>query len=149
MMLHNNNKLHRSVLLIPVCVVAMFFSVSQGVHARIKYGLWQITVEVIMDGTPVDAPAETFEKCITRNNLTPGDNKDKQGCEKDKVTRKGDTVNWTVSCARDKHTMTGSGVVTYSGNSMTGNAQFQAGGHGLATMNMKLNYKGKRLGRCK
>jgi len=101
-----------------------------------------------MDGMPVDTPQETFQKCISRKDLTPGNNKDKEGCDKDKVTRKKDNVNWTVSCARDNHTMTGNGLVVYSGNTMTGNAQFQVGGKGLATMKMKLQYKGKRLGKC-
>ncbi len=136
--------------LLKLCCILLGFGLLIGnAQARIKYGLWEITVKVQMDGTPVDTPEETFKKCITRKNLTPGDNKDKQGCEKDKVTRKGDTVNWTVSCEKDKHTMTGNGVVVYSGNTMTGNAQFQAGGKGMATMKMKLHYNGKYLGKCK
>lgn len=102
-----------------------------------------------MDSMPVDTPQEIFQKCISRDDLTPGNNKDKQGCDKDKVHRKGDSVNWTVSCAKDKHTMQGSGLVVYSGDTMTGHAQFQAGGKGMATMKMKLQYKGKRVGKCK
>lgn len=131
------------------CVVLGFSLMTDYAHARIRYGLWEIIVKVQMDSMPVDTPQETFKKCITRKNLTPGDNKDKQGCKKDKVTRKGDTVSWTVSCAKDKHTMTGNGVVVYSNRSMSGHAQFQAGGKGMATMKMKLQYKGKYLGRCK
>jgi hypothetical protein len=139
----------RTPLLKIFCTVLGFCLTTGFAHARIKYGLWEITVKVVMDGTPVDTPQETFQKCITRKNLTPGDSKDKEGCENDKVTRDGDTVNWTVSCERDKHTMTGNGVVVYTNNSMSGNAQFQAGGKGMATMKMKLQYKGKYLGRCK
>ena len=136
--------------LISLCCIAMGFVFMVGnAQARIKYGLWEITVQVQMDGAPVDAPQEKIRKCISRKDLTPGNNQDKEGCDKGKVTRKGDTVNWTVSCSKDDHTMTGNGLVVYSGNTMTGNAQFQAGGKGLATMKMKLQYKGKRLGKCK
>jgi len=139
----------RSPLHKTCCIFLSFCLMSGLAHARIKYGLWEIIVKVQLEGTPVDTPEETFQKCINRKNLTPGDSKDKEGCENDKVTRDGDTVNWTVSCERDKHTMTGNGVVVYTGNTMAGNAQFQAGGKGMATMKMKLQYKGKYLGKCK
>ena len=124
-------------------------AINSNAQARINYGLWEITINVQLDGTPVDTPHETIQKCISRDDLTPGNNQDKEGCASDKVTRKGDTVNWTVSCSKDKHTMNGTGLVVYSGDTMTGHAQFQAGGKGMATMKMKLQYKGKRLGRCK
>lgn len=144
----HNKTLRRGLL--SLCSIALGFVLLTGnAQARIKYGLWEITVKVQMDGTPVDTPEETFRKCITHDDLTPGDNKDKEGCEKDKVTRKDDTVNWTVSCVKDKHTMNGHGLVVYSGDTMTGHAQFQAGGKGMATMKMKLQYKGRRLGKCK
>lgn len=146
---HNKNNILQRALLSLGCTAFGVLLIADDVQARIKFGLWEITVQVQMDGAPVDTPQETFKKCITRRDLTPGDNKDKVGCEKDKVSRKGDKVSWTVSCAKDKHTMTGNGMVVYSGNTMTGYAQFQAGGKGLATMNMKLQYKGKRLGKCK
>ena len=144
----NNNTLRHRLFRLG-CVGLGFFLLVGHAQARIEYGLWEITIEVQMDGIPVDAPQETIKKCISRNDLTPGNMQDKQGCDKDKVTRKGDTVNWVVSCAKDKHTMTGNGLMVYSGKSMTGNAQFQAGGKGLATMKMQLQYKGRRLGKCK
>lgn len=144
----NNNTLRHGLLRL-CCIGLGLFLLAGNAQARIKYGLWEITVSVQLDGTPVENPHETIQKCITSKDLTPGNKQDKEGCSKDKVTRKGDKVNWTVSCSKDKHTMTGNGLVVYSGNSMTGNAQFQAGGKGLATMKMQLQYKGRRLGKCK
>lgn len=140
-------KLLRGLLATSLCL-GLILPVKSA-WAKIKYGLWEINIQVQMDGTPVDNPQDTFQKCITRNDLTPGNNTDKEGCDKDKVIRKGDTVNWTVSCAKDKHTMKGNGLVVYSGDTMTGHAQFQAGGKGMATMKMKLQYKGRRIGKCK
>jgi len=136
--------------LLSLCFVGIgFVSFQDNAQARIKYGLWEITVTVKMDGMPTDNPSEVFQKCINRNNLTPGNNTDKDGCDKDKVNRKGDTVNWTVNCAKDKHTLSGSGLVVYSDTTMSGHAEFQAGGKELATMNMKLQYNGKYMGKCK
>lgn len=136
--------------LIGFCGLAMGMTLPVGAaQAGINYGLWEIIIQVQLDGMPVDHPQETIQKCITPKDLTPGNNDDKEGCAKDKVTVQGNTVNWTVSCSRDKHTMQGAGLIVYSGDTMTGNAQFQAGGKGLATMKMKLQYKGRRLGACK
>lgn len=137
--------MHRKTYLKIIFVALGLTLMSSQAQARIKYGLWQITVTAQMDGMPVDTPQETFEQCISRKNLTPGDNKDKEGCKDSKVNRKGDTVTWTVSCAKDNHTMKGNGVVVYNDKSMTGHAQFQAGGKGLATMKMRLEYQGKYL----
>lgn len=117
--------------------------------AAINYGLWEITVQVQMELMPTEFPQEVFQKCISRDDLTPGGNQDKSGCDKDKVTVKGDTVNWTVKCEHEDHTMTGTGLVVYTEDNLTGHAQFQIGGVDLATMNMTLRYKGRRLGKCK
>ncbi len=144
---NSNSKLLRAWLGLG-CVVLSVALPLGAAEARINYGLWEITVKVQLDGTPVDNPEETFQKCITSTDLTPGNNADSEGCDKAKVTRKDDTINWTVSCAKDKHTMSGNGTVIYSGDTMTGNAQFQAGGKGMATMKMKLQYQGKRVGKC-
>ena len=141
--------LKTKTLLSLCCTVLGFMLFTAEAEARIKYGLWEISVQVQFEGTPVDTPEETFQKCISKDDLTPGDKKDNEGCDNDKVTVKGDTVNWTVSCSKDKHTMTGSGQVVYNKDTMTGTAQFQAGGKGMATMKMKLHYKGKYVGNCK
>ena len=131
------------------CVALSVVLPINAAEARIKYGLWEISIKVQLDGMPVDTPEESFQKYISSKDLTPGNNTDSEGCDKAKVIRKDDTVNWTVNCSKDKHTMSGSGQVVYSGDTMSGNAQFQAGGKGMASMKMKLLYKGKRLGKCK
>ena len=146
---HNNTNALRRSLLGLTCVCLSFMLLVSRAEARIKYGLWEINISVQMDGTPVDNPQETIQKCINSKDLTPGSHQDNDGCNQGDVVRKGDTVNWTVSCAKDNHTMTGNGLVVYSGDTLTGNAQFQAGGKGMATMKMKLYYKGKRVGKCK
>lgn len=139
----------RKTFSIITCIIISSSLMTNHAHARIKYGLWEITVTPVMDSSPVEDPASTIKQCITSKNLTPGDKKDQEGCKTYNVTRKGDTVSWTVNCTRDKHTMSGRGEVTYEKNKMSGHAQFQAGGKGLATMKMQLQYSGRYLGRCK
>ena len=138
---HNNINILRRNLFSVCCVgLGLVFLLSDA-QARIKYGLWEISIHAQMDVMPTESPQEVIQKCISKEDLTPGNTIDKDGCDQSKVTRKGDIVNWTVSCSRDEHSMTGNGLVVYSGNTLTGNAQFQAGGKGLVSMKMKLLYK--------
>lgn len=130
-------------------IVVVYGLTMTSAEARIKYGLWEISVQAHATGMPIDIPPETFKKCISRRDLTPGNNADKKSCGKQKVKRDGDTVNWTVSCTKAGDTMNGSGQITYKANTMTGNGFFEVGGKGMPTMKMQLKYSGKRLGKCK
>jgi len=118
-------------------------------EAKIKYGLWEITVQAHATGMPIEVPPEVLKKCITRANLTPGSNADKNSCGRMKIKRDGDAVSWSVKCTKGDDTMNGGGHVTYNGDTMTGKGFFEAGGKGMPTMKMQIKYSGKRLGRCK
>lgn len=117
-------------------------------EARVNYGLWEITVQAHATGIPTEIPPETFKKCISRRNLTPGQNADKKSCGKQVVKRDGDTVSWTVKCTKGGDTMTGGGKILYKEKSMSGDGFFEVGGKGMPTIKMQLRYSGKRLGRC-
>ena len=129
-------------------VALLYATAATAVQARIKYGLWAITVQTKMEAMPTEIPSETIKKCIRKDDLTPGSNEIKDGCKAPKIARKGDTVSWNISCDKDDHTMSGSGKITYSGDSLKGEGQFKAGGKGLPSMKMTLVYTGKRLGEC-
>ena len=129
-------------------VALTYISATMAAQAEIKYGLWAITIQTQMEAMPIEIPAETIKKCIREGDLTPGSNKNEAGCKPLKVKRKGDSVSWEVSCAKDDHTLSGSGKISYSGDRLKGEGQFKAGGKGLPNMKMKLAYSGKRLGDC-
>ena len=139
----------RPILASVLGIALPYVMLISAVQAKINYGLWAITVQTSMEGIPVELPTETIRKCIRSDDLTPGNNKNRAGCKPVKIKRKGDTINWAVSCNKDGHTLKGSGKITYKGNSMKGGGQFHAGGKGLPNMKMKLLYKGKRLGDCR
>lgn len=130
-------------------IVVVYGLTMTSAEARIKYGLWEISVQAHATGMPFEIPPETFKKCISRRDMTPGSNADKKSCGKQKVKRDGDTVNWTVSCIKEGDTLNGGGEITYKGNTMAGDGFFEVGGKGMPTMKMQLKYSGKRLGRCK
>lgn len=136
------SSLHRIV----TCIFLTLFA-GKAV-ADIKYGEWQITVQVQATGLPVEVPPETYTKCISQRNLTPGTNHDKKSCGNLDIQKKGDTVTWSVNCAKGGDTMKGSGNITYTGDAMAGTGLFEAGGKTMPTMKMNLNYTGKRLGPC-
>ncbi|MDH5409121.1 MAG: DUF3617 domain-containing protein [Gammaproteobacteria bacterium] len=142
-----NQKRHQHVLALLGCLLS--FAVVPTSEAKIKYGMWEITVQAHATGIPMEIPAETFKKCISRRSLTPGSNADKKSCGKMDVKRNGDTVNWNVSCTKDGDKMNGGGTVTYKGDGMSGKGFFEAGGKGMPTMKMQIKYSGKRLGKCK
>ena len=129
-------------------IVFAYGAAAMAAQAEIKYGLWAITIQSQMEAMPIEIPAETIKKCISKDDLTPGSNQNEAGCKPLKVKRKGDSISWEVSCDKDEHTLKGKGKITYSGDRMKGEGEFQAGGKGLPNMKMKLVYSGKRLGEC-
>lgn len=131
------------------CVALMYGLTVTSAEAKIKYGLWEISVQAHATGMPIEVPPEIFKKCISRRNMTPGSNADKKSCGKQKVKRDGDTVSWTVSCTKEGDTMHGGGKITYKDDTMAGDGFFEVGGKGMPTMKMQLKYSGKRLGQCK
>lgn len=142
---YNNNKLINRLLASGLLLLLGMASAE----ARIKYGKWEITVQAHATGLPIEIPPETYTKCLSRRNLTPGANADKKSCGKQKVKREGDKVSWSVSCTKDGDKMNGGGTITFKGNDMEGKGYFEAGGKGMPTMKMQLKYTGKRLGRCR
>lgn len=141
---NKNKPLHSLLIFILLLVLGI-----ASAEARIKYGKWEITVQAHATGLPVEVPPETYTKCLSRRDITPGKNADKKSCGKQKVKREGDTVQWSVRCTKDGDTMNGGGQISFKGNSMTGKGHFEVGGKGMPTMKMQLRYSGKRLGRCR
>jgi len=144
---HNHLKFAGQRLVLPMLLLSGVF-VSPAAEAKIKYGMWEFTVQAHGTGLPVEVAPDTYQKCITRRNPTPGLNENNKGCSKQKVKVEGDTVSWSISCETDEDKMTGGGTVTYMDDTMSGKGAFEAGGKGMPTMKLQLKYSGKRLGNC-
>jgi hypothetical protein len=106
-------------------------------------GLWEITSEVEMPG--MSMPAATTTQCITKDALVPqgGSGQGQGQCDVKDVQVRGDTVSWTIECHGQGGPMTGTGEITYYGDSFEGSSKMSMQGMEITT-----KMKGKRVGDC-
>lgn len=126
------------------CVVASLFSAA----ALAASGeTWQMTTKTEMPGAPIAAPTSTVTVCMEK-----GKEKDPQrlmqqdeGCQLTDIKTTGSKTTWKMHCDRDGEKMTGSGEVTHQTNSFKGVTRLSGQSDG-ETINMTMNYSGKRIG---
>jgi hypothetical protein len=110
-----------------------------------KPGKWAVTMQMEMPGMPVKMPAITHEVCLTEEDLkdpqkaVPSDAKSK--CTVSDYKIDGSTVTWAIDCPQQK--TTGTGEITYTGDSYAGTMNLKMG-----EQEMKIKHSGKWLGAC-
>ena len=135
-------KLRNLMLFAVVCALALpTFGASP-----VKSGKWQTTIEMEMPGMPFKVPPTTTTSCITKEQAEDATNaipkgKNESACTFTDVKVDGDTVSWTMNCP--KQSMTGTGTITYAGESYSGKMDLK-----VADREMHMKYSGKRLGDC-
>lgn len=117
---------------------------------NMRDGLWEITTKMEMTGQKgVQIPQQTVKHCMTKKDVedpkrtTPGAG-DQSRCKMTDHKLQGNTATWQIAC---QDGTTGTGTVTYSGDSYSGN-QTMAMKRGGQVMNMKMEYSGRRVGDC-
>ncbi len=99
---------------------------------------------------PMQMPPQSIKHCYKAEDLKeskdtlPAD----KTCKVDDFRQEGNTVRWKMSCKGDEGPMSGSGEITYSGQSYSGSVAM-AGKAGGQSFNVTQKYSGKRLGDCK
>jgi hypothetical protein len=112
-----------------------------------KAGRWEGTVQMEMPGMPMKMPAHTSITCLTKEqaenaeNLIPKSGDKRGGCTYTDVKVDGSTFSWKMVC--EKSGMTGSGKVTYEGDSYHGAMQMKAQDREISA-----TFTGKYLGPC-
>jgi hypothetical protein len=116
---------------------------------NMKEGMWEITTKMEMAGrSDVAMPQQTVKHCMTKKDvddpkrMTP--NSDQNRCKMTDYKLQGNTASWKVACEGQG---SGSGTITYNGDSYTG-SQTMAINAGGQNMNMKMNFSGRRVGEC-
>src|SRR5690348_5611509 len=105
--------------------VAVLSLPAYGAAPNMKEGLWEITTKAEMPGMPAGMKPQVVQQCITKKDLedprrtTPGNNPKDDRCQVTDYKMQGNTASWNMAC-KGEGAMTGSGTVTYSGNSYTG-----------------------------
>ena len=108
----------------------------------VKEGEWEISTETTMEGMPMPPSASKSTYCITREDLVPKSEKDKD-CKivNRKVT--GNKVSWRMECKKAE----GEGEITYRGASYKGTFRMKMV-EDRQTMTMNTKLAGKYLGPC-
>jgi hypothetical protein len=105
-----------------------------------------------MAGMPGGMPPQVVRQCMTKKDVEnpqrlaqggPGADR----CQISNYQLRGSTASWDMAC-KGPEEMTGSGTITFSGDSYTGTNRMTVKSGGQ-TQNMTMQYSGKRLGDCK
>ena len=140
---------------VTTCVLAAIV-LSGGAHAaapNMKEGLWETTVKMEMAGMPGGMPPQTVRRCYTKKDLedpaktAPSSGQRDNRCKMTDYKLQGNTASWKVVC-EGEGAATGTGTVTYAGNSYSGNQTITMK-RGNQAQNMTMQYSGKHLGECK
>lgn len=129
---------------------------SQAAHAaapNMREGMWEISMKMEMAGMPGGMPPQVVKQCYTRKDVENPERLARQGdpksenCKISNYQLKGNTASWDMAC-KGPEEMTGSGTMTFSGDSYSGTNRMSVKSGGQ-THNMTMQYSGKRVGDCK
>ncbi len=108
----------------------------------LKEGLWEITSSIDEPDMPKEMLRQTYKNCLTKKDYIPYKEEDK-GCKVTKFDAKGNTVTWTIICKDAEGTSTGTGRVTYKGDTFEGLIKFKD-----PEGEMSMSMKGRWVGKC-
>jgi hypothetical protein len=115
-------------------------------------GLYDVSVQVVMKGMPIQMPVMTFRRCLTAQDIVDGqayaanENKD---CTISKLSESGNQVSYDFNCAlRGSQRMAGraSGTTHANGYDVLMSGRFVPPMQGMGEFSQKLS--AKRLGAC-
>jgi len=112
-----------------------------------KPGNWQITMEMEGANLPMKMPPMTFTHCVTKEDTENPERAVPKGnqnanCKVSDFKVDGNKVSWSVKC-EGKQPVTGTGEITFNGDSYTGWSKMQMRDQEITT-----KMTGKRLGDC-
>ena len=114
----------------------------------VRTGLWESHIESEIEGLPISPPPMTHQNCVTEDDLVPQLDSPGQECKVLEHDTRGKSVSWKVQCRQDGMTMTGTGKITYSGETYEGSVVMTMDGGPMGPMKMTQTMKGRRIGDC-
>lgn len=109
-------------------------------------GKWEITTKTEMTGVPgMQIPAVTHTQCLEKGTMVPQSEQASEECKVSDIRMEGNTVFWKIVCSGQNGGMSGTGEVTYYGNTLKGTMHMVIQGGG---MKIKNTISGKRIGSC-
>ncbi len=133
----------RKTSLIGIFSVSVLLLATLWAQPNMNPGKWEITTKTEMAGMP--AQSLTHTQCITASDLVPVGGDASQHCKVTDVKTSGNTVSWKITCGGQGGEMSGTGTITYEGDSMNGTMTMSIPG---TEMTIKNVITGKRIGEC-
>lgn len=135
-----------SPTLIFTALLTLMFSATATDDYDINEGLWEMTVEVEIEGMPMTMAPITNTQCINKDTLVPKSDQFGQNCEITNQNTEGNTLTYDIECSGPGGSIKGHGEVTYTGDTMTGTMETKMPNQGDMKMITKMS--GKRIGPC-
>jgi hypothetical protein len=117
-------------------------------------GLYEISVQMVMKGMPMQMPVTSFRHCITPQDIVDGKayvgSKDNKDCKISNLKQSGNSVSYDFACVMQGHgSMVGrsSGTSHATGYDMQMSGRFVPAMEGMSEFSQKMS--AKRLGACK
>lgn len=136
--------MERKILLLILITFSTVLMGTVWAGPKMNPGTWEITTRTQIAGMPTQVLKHV--QCITADDLVPVSQDANQECQVTNIVYSGNTVSWKISCGAQDGGMTGTGSVTYNGNSMNGAMDMTVTGGG--NMRVKNTMTGKRIGDC-
>lgn len=132
----------RLFLMSVIFFVPLSFSLADS-GPDMQEGLWEITTRLHMQG--MNMPPMTQTQCLTKENMVPIGSERSQDCEITNMETSGNTVTWAMSCPSPQGETTGTGRITYHGDTFEGEFTMKnpASGPEITT-----RMTGRRIGDC-
>lgn len=117
-------------------------------------GLYEVSVQMVMKGMPMQMPVSSFRHCITPQDIVDGkayaSSKDNKDCKISNLKQSGNAVSYDFACVMQGHgNMVGraSGTSHATGYDMQMTGRFVPAMEGMSEFSQKMS--AKRLGACK
>lgn len=110
-------------------------------------GMYEIKSEVEIPGMPASIPPQTMVECLTEIDLLAHSNSVIQGCKIFDLKQTETSVSWEMECHQQGQKMTGSGKVTYHGDTIEGTIITNFGPES-GNMTMTTMITGQRISDC-
>ena len=130
-------------------LLAAWYGSAAAAGPNMRPGLWETTIKTEMQGMAMPMPTTSYRHCITKEDLVPRTERPGEQCKILKNTISGDTVTWRVSCESQGMKTTGTGRITYKGDTYHGSIEMQMSGGPMGSMKMSQKMQGKRIDNCK
>ncbi len=142
--MNNTRNLPAAILLVALTATCMRISAAPDV----RVGMWETTIQSVIEGMPMSPPPMTHRGCITEADLVPHMESPGQECKILEHSVSGNSVTWRIQCSHEGMSTSGTGKITYAGDHYEGSVEMNVQGGPMGAMKMTQSMTGRRVGDC-